>query len=128
MNQKTQQIPEPTQEMTEFFVTRTKYHISLVQRHMTSLAFILPAKEELLLRGATHDESKWSKEEMVPYIWLTHFHKSKRDGQNIVYPDGVGEAIKKAITHHVTHNRHHHEFHQDPNDMTEIDLIEMVCD
>lgn len=119
---------EPTEEMTEFFVSRTKYHISLVQRHMKSLAGILPHGEELIERGTKHDESKWSEEEMIPYTWLTHFHKCKRDGQSLVYPDGVEKAIKKAMTHHIAHNRHHHEFHQDPNNMTEIDLIEMVCD
>ena len=31
-------------------------------------------------------------------------------------------------THHMMTNRHHPEFHADPNDMTEVDLIEMVCD
>ncbi len=36
--------------------------------------------------------------------------------------------MKRAINHHVTSNRHHHQFHSGPNEMTEIDLIEMVCD
>jgi hypothetical protein len=121
-------IQSPTPEMTEFFVSRTKYHISLVQTHMVNLTKILPYGKELIERGKRHDESKWSEEEMIPYIWLTHFHKCKRDGHSLVYPPGVEKAIKLAITHHVTHNRHHHEFHQNPNNMTEIDLIEMVCD
>lgn len=121
-------IQDPTQEMTKFFVSRTKYHISLVQTHMTTLASILPHEDELMERGERHDESKWSEEEMIPYIWLTHFHKCKKDGIKLIYPHGVKGEIKKAITHHVTHNRHHHEFHQDPNNMTETDLIEMVCD
>lgn len=36
--------------------------------------------------------------------------------------------MKLAIHHHVTSNRHHPEFHSDPNDMSDVDLIEMVCD
>ena len=32
------------------------------------------------------------------------------------------------MRHHVSHNRHHPEFHDDPNEMTDVDLIEMVCD
>lgn len=121
-------IPSPTQEMTEFFVKRTKHHISLVQTHMVNLSKILPYGKELVERGAKHDESKWSEEEMIPYIWLTHYHKCKRDGIKLIYPHGVEDEIKKAIAHHVTHNRHHHEFHRDPNNMNEIDLIEMACD
>ena len=36
--------------------------------------------------------------------------------------------MKRAIHQHVTTNRHHPEFHADPNDMSDVDLIEMVCD
>ena len=36
--------------------------------------------------------------------------------------------MKLAIQHHVTTNRHHPEFHADANDMSDVDLIEMVCD
>jgi hypothetical protein len=121
-------IQSPTQEMTEFFVTRTKYHISLVLKHMTTLASILPHGEELIIRGENHDESKWSEQEMIPYIWLHHYHKCKKEGNDIVYPPKVQEAIGKAVAHHVANNRHHYEFHQNPDGITEIDLIEMVCD
>lgn len=43
-------------------------------------------------------------------------------------PRGIVEQVKRAITHHVTSNRHHPEFYADPNDMSDVDLIEMVCD
>lgn len=36
--------------------------------------------------------------------------------------------MKKAIHHHVTSNRHHPDSHANPNDMSDVDLIEMVCD
>ena len=38
------------------------------------------------------------------------------------------DLVRSAIDHHVTTNRHHPEFHADPNDMTDVDVIEMVCD
>jgi len=38
------------------------------------------------------------------------------------------DRVRRAIQHHVTTNRHHPDFHDDPNDMTDADLIEMVCD
>jgi hypothetical protein len=40
----------------------------------------------------------------------------------------MAEQVKLAIHHHLTSNRHHPEFHSDPNDMSEVDLIEMACD
>ena len=36
--------------------------------------------------------------------------------------------MKRAIYHHVTTNRLHPEAHANPNDMSDVDLIEMVCD
>ena len=36
--------------------------------------------------------------------------------------------VQAAIDHHLTTNRHHPDFHDDPNEMSEVDLIEMVCD
>ncbi len=38
------------------------------------------------------------------------------------------DSVRSAIEHHVTTNRHHPDFHADPNDMSDVDLIEMVCD
>ena len=83
---------------------------------------------ELDQRAADHDASKFSEDERVPYIWLTEFHRCRRAGETFTYPQGMEERVRSAIDHHVTTNRHHPEFHSDPNDMTDVDLIEMVCD
>ncbi|ELR99915.1 hypothetical protein GLO73106DRAFT_00037680 [Gloeocapsa sp. PCC 73106] len=64
----------------------------------------------------------------MPYIWLTEFHRRRRNGEAFTYPDGVEEQVKAAIQHHVTTNRHHPEFHASPEDMSDVDVIEMVCD
>ena len=45
-----------------------------------------------------------------------------------MYPDGMEDQVRHAIEHHMSVNRHHPEFHEDPNHMSEVDLIEMVCD
>ena len=38
------------------------------------------------------------------------------------------DLVRAAIDHHVTTNRHHPKFHTDSDDMTKVDLIEMICD
>ena len=45
-----------------------------------------------------------------------------------MHGEWLPNRVRRAVHHHVTTNRHHPEFHADPNDMTEVDLIEMVCD
>lgn len=119
---------EPTPEMFGFFERRTSEHIERVRRCMTLLAGITAYGEELIERAKVHDASKFGAEERIPYIWLTEYHRCRRNGEPFEYPKGIAERVKQAIHHHVTSNRHHPEFHADPNDMSEVDLIEMVCD
>lgn len=121
-------IPEPTPEMVTFFERRTNEHIERVRRGLALMASATPHADELNKRAAVHDASKFGPEERVPYIWLSEFHRCRRRGEEFVYPEGMAEQVQVAIRHHVTTNRHHPEFHADPNDMTDVDLIEMVCD
>ncbi|WP_296455574.1 DUF5662 family protein [Rubinisphaera sp.] len=44
------------------------------------------------------------------------------------YPAGMEELVREAIDHLMTTNRQQPDFHFDPNHMTDVDLIEMVCD
>jgi hypothetical protein len=119
---------EPTTEMVAFYERRTKEHIERVRRCLMLLAAATDYGEELTLRAKVHDASKFGPEERTPYIWLTEYHRCRMSGEPFEYPDGVAEQVKSAIRHHVTSNRHHPEFHADPNDMSDVDLIEMVCD
>ncbi len=119
---------EPTFEMVEFYERRTREHIARVGRCLAAMSSVTPYGDELAERARLHDASKFEVEERLPYIWLTEYHRRRRDGQTMVYPEGMEERIQVAIHHHVTTNRHHAEFHKDPNDMTDVDLIEMVCD
>ncbi|QDU55182.1 DUF5662 family protein [Aeoliella mucimassa] len=119
---------EPTPSMIAFFEQRTRAHIARVERCLQVMARVTPYGEQLLERAARHDASKFEPEERVAYIWLTEHHRRRKLGEAFTYPSGVEPLIESAIAHHMSHNRHHPEFHADPNDMTEVDLIEMVCD
>ena len=118
----------PTPEMLAFYERRTNEHIERVRRCLTLLAGVTDYGQELIERAKAHDASKFGDEERIPYVWLTEYHRRRRTGQSFEYPEGVEEQVKRAIHHHVTSNRHHPEFHADPDDMSDVDLIEMVCD
>jgi hypothetical protein len=119
---------EPTPQMVAFCERRTNEHIERVRRCLTLLARVTDHDEELAERARVHDASKFGPEERIPYVWLTEYHRCRRNGEPFEYPEGIAERVKLAVRHHVTSNRHHPEFHADPNDMTDVDLIEMVCD
>lgn len=119
---------EPTTEMLTFYERRTKEHIERVRRCLTLLAGAMDYGEELIDRAKSHDASKFGDEERLPYVWLTEHHRCRRAGESFTYPEGMAEKVERAIHHHVTTNRHHPEFHAEPNEMSDVDLIEMVCD
>jgi Family of unknown function (DUF5662) len=119
---------EPTSDMVAFYASRTKEHIDRVRRCLTIMASATKYSAELNERALVHDASKFGPEERVPYIWLTEYHRCRRTGESFTYPEGMDQQVRDAIAHHMSVNRHHPEFHADPNDMTEVDLIEMVCD
>lgn len=121
-------MSEPTPEMIAFFERRTKEHIERVRKCLAAMASATEHTSELLERARQHDASKYCPEERIPYVWLTEFHRCRQNGEPFAYPDGMENQVRLAIEHHVTTNRHHPEFHADPNDMTDVDLIEMVCD
>lgn len=118
---------EPTQKMIDFYEKRTKEHIDRVIDNMSKIA-ANSDYEGLEERGKEHDSSKYGKEERIPYIWLTEFYRCKNEGEKFTYPPGVKEKVDRACEHHVNSNRHHPEAHENIEDMTDIDIIEMVCD
>ena len=122
------QMPKP--EMVNFYVQRTKMHIARVTKCLSIVSQVTDFNQrgELTVRGKIHDRSKFEEKEMIPYVWLTEFHRCKLSKEPFSYPIGIEERVRKAINHHLSTNRHHPEFHANPNEMTEIDLIEMVCD
>ena len=119
---------EPTPEMIDFYERRTKEHIARVASNLMLLAEVTGYHAELAERAKVHDASKFGPEERIPYVWLTEYHRCRRYGEQFEYPEGIEEQVRRAIDHHVTTNRHHYQFHASPNDMTAVDMIEMVCD
>ena len=119
---------ETTSEMVAFYERRTNEHIGRVRRCLTVMASATEHTVELNERASVHDASKFGPEERIPYIWLTEFHRCRRSGEPFTYPEGMEVRVRAAIEHHMTTNRHHPDFHTDPNDMSDVDLIEMVCD
>jgi hypothetical protein len=120
--------PQPTAAMIEFYERRTIAHIGRVRSCLCVMAEITNYGPELLTRAEEHDASKFEPEERIPYIWLTEFHRCRRNGEFFHYPEGIAEQIELAVQHHMSVNRHHPEYHQNPDDMSEVDLIEMICD
>ncbi len=121
-------VTEPTPEMVSFYDRRTREHIERVRCCIQLIAASSDHAEELVARGEVHDASKFGPEERIPYIWLTEFHRCRRNGSPFSYPAGIEAQVEMAIAHHMGHNRHHPEYHSDANDMSKADLIEMVCD
>lgn len=121
-------IPQPTDEMVRFFEQRTREHINRVSNNLKKLYQTTEWGSELLERAQIHDDSKYRHVERIPYTWLTEFHRCKNEGIDFEFPPGVQEKVNQATEHHVTVNRHHPEFHNSPEDMNSIDVVEMVCD
>jgi hypothetical protein len=121
-------MSEPTPEMVAFYECRTNEHIERVRRCLAVMSSATEYGDELLERGRVHDDSKFGPQERIPYIWLTEFHRCRRTGEPFTYPEGMEDRVRVAIEHHMTANRHHPDFHADPNDMSDVDIIEMICD
>ena len=121
-------LSDPTSDMVAFYERRTNEHIERVRRCLAVMASVTEYATELWQRARVHDASKFGPEERLPYIWLTEMHRCRRSGEPFRYPDGMEDRVRAAIDHHMTTNRHHPDFHSDANAMTDVDLIEMVCD
>lgn len=119
---------KPTEAMVRNFEKRTNEHINRVAKNLRRLYEKTDLGNELLERASVHDDSKYSEEEKEPYIWITEFHRCKNTGIDFEYPPGIKEQTVKAALHHVTTNRHHPEYHASPSEMSDIDIVEMVCD
>jgi hypothetical protein len=121
--------PKPSAEMVAFYTERTAEHITRVKNNMIAMdgwmGFDL---ETLTARGSAHDASKYSEEEFEGYVHHTWWHKCRNEGKPFDHTQEIGELVKKSIYHHVHLNRHHHEHHKNVNEMTDLDLLEMVCD
>ena len=118
----------PTQEMFDFFEERTAIHIKRVQKNLQIVSNIYPMLGIQLEKVATeHDKSKYGVNEFIPYVWLTWIKKP--GNKNFQYnKDKIDKMTYDAWQSHIKDNPHHPEHHKNVNDMTFINMIEMVCD
>jgi hypothetical protein len=96
-----------TVEMEQFFVRRTRAHISLVQKYADRLESNHSDMTGLIGLATQHDRSKFAHPERIPYIHLTWQHKCRAEGVLYQLPRGIN--IPEATFHHITHNTHHPE-------------------
>lgn len=83
--------------------------------------------ESLDERARLHDQSKLESPEQE--IFGEHFEKLASTEYGTPEYDALLEKVKPAITHHYANNRHHPEHWTNGiDDMTLIDLVEMLCD
>jgi len=119
----------PENYMTAYFEERTNRHIRIVQNNLDVLSKSnKDISSELKERSALHDQSKFSNEEYVPYIFMTWKRKLEKEGKSFEYPKDIEERVGEAIKHHISVNKHHPEAHNNPNDMNVVDVAEMVAD
>ena len=77
----------------------------------------------LASRCSCHDDSKLGPSEMQEFLKLPN------EGLNMKFADmPLADNISNLIRVHWANNRHHPEYFQDYHEMTELDVIEMVCD
>ena len=77
----------------------------------------------LLKRLAVHDNSKIFSDEL-DYIMKLSCNKQSFTNPNY----SLSEDEKIIIEKHWKHNKHHPEYHDNIEDMSELDIMEMVCD
>jgi hypothetical protein len=122
----------PTKEMIDFYNQRTLDHCSRVKSNCRYIASVWDDRlqaSEISHRGGIHDSSKFGDDEYIPYVWMSWFYKMKQDGIDFSYPSQeIEQSTDDAWAHHARVNSHHPEYHFSPEDMSSLDIIEMVCD
>lgn len=82
---------------------------------------------EIRQRGFSHDLTKFQDPEFSAFVSTRERFKKVNYGTPEY--EMLTKEIKPAIDHHYSCNRHHTAFHSDGiNDMTLIDIIEMLAD
>lgn len=108
-------------EKINFCLVETHKHVRKVQKYLNT--FIA----DLIHRGERHDDSKFEDPELSIFAENTHKLGQTQYGSDEYKK--LLEEVKPAITHHYSKNRHHPEHW--PNgieDMTLVDLLEMLAD
>lgn len=97
-------------------------------RHIERVRNLLnKASIELLRRGEKHDQSKLESPEVELFTEFTPKLSATTYGSEEY--NAYKKEMQVALDHHYANNRHHPEFHKNGiNDMTLLDLMEMLVD
>jgi hypothetical protein len=114
-------------------VIRVNNNMELMVNHYRHIS---PVYAELQERLYVHDLSKLQEPEFTPYVWRiwrtrwrANNHEANMMDMSPYFKDqSLDQSIQDAVRYHITHNRHHPEWHMDSDDMSQVDIIEMVCD
>ena len=99
----------------------TLKHIQLVREKMLAMM------DDLENRLQHHDDSKLVEPELSIFAEFTPLLKETEYGSD-EYKELL-EKVKPALDNHYAKNRHHPEHHKNGvDDMTLLDLVEMLCD
>ncbi len=110
-----------TTEQRDEAMRETLRHVRRVGDLVNAMAY------ELNSRAVHHDASKFSPEEFELFAESTPRLKGLTYGSP-EYKASL-ETLRPAIEHHNANNTHHPEFYRcGVNDMTLLDLVEMLCD
>jgi len=108
------------QETTNYY---TMLHIQRVRNLLNLFA------SELLTRGELHDQSKLQSPEVEVLTENTSKLKGLTYGSKEYVDQMKTDSMKTYLDHHYANNRHHPQHHKrGVNDMTLVDVLEMLVD
>lgn len=102
-------------------LAETHKHVRLVQSYLNLFV------NDIVHRGEHHDDSKFEEPELS--LFAANTKKLGETEYGSQEYKALLETVKPAIEHHYANNRHHTEhWPEGINDMTLIDVLEMLCD
>ena len=103
------------------FLCDTILHVTEVQENLEEVA------SELMQRGFAHDRTKFQALEFDAFVSTRDKFKKANYGSK-EYQECI-DIVKPAVDHHYKNNRHHTGYHKNGiDDMSLLDIIEMLCD
>ena len=115
--------------MDRIFMLWTTSHITQVTINLVLFSgYEAITRQQLLSIAKQHDASKFSEPERIAYTLIAWRYHLKNQGKLFEYDNHLKQTVITGWQHHIKHNSHHPEYHKNPNQMSLLNLIEMVCD